>query len=108
MSSQEPEKKNSPTVGFLPPGLSQILKEKEKIVVFCLRPPSIKREIRKLHMVVHVKETAKKNVPKSVMQVQSYCFTKSIFFLFFFMFSLHLKLPNQTVWFFGGDGGIFV
>ena len=50
---------NAPTVGFLLPGSSQILKEKEKFVVI-----SFKRKIRKFHMVVHVKETAKKCTKK--------------------------------------------
>ena len=62
-------------------------------------------------MVIHLKETAKKMYQK----VRCRCkiivlLTKSTFFsVFFFMFSLHLKLPNQFVfWGVTGGGGSFV
>ena len=57
------QRKNSPTVGFLLPRLKPNFKKERKI---CRRlfMSSFKREIRKLHMVVHVQKTAKEKCTK--------------------------------------------
>ena len=71
MSSREPEKKFSHSqilAARLKPNFTR-----EGKIGRHLFTSSFKREIRKLHMVVYVKETTK-NVPKSAMQVQSRLF----------------------------------
>ena len=96
MSSQEPEKKFSHSrilTARLKPNYKRERKIRRRLFT-----SSFKREIRKLNMVVHVKETAKR-------MYQKVCKCAG-FFCLIFMFSLHLKLPNQSG-FLGvtGEGG---
>ena len=77
--------------------------EKDKETFCVLFTYSVKRarEIRKAY--VAVLQRWLKNVPKSVMHVQSCCFTKVNLFLFFFLpfslpsLSLLLKLPSVVI-----------
>ena len=61
-------------------------------------------------MVVHVKETAKKSTKKcdAGAKLLFYLINLLFFCFFLFMFSLHLKLPNQSgVWGVTGGGVVF-
>ena len=91
MCSQEPEKKillQSDSYCLIPN-----LKRERKI---CCRlfTSSFKRKVRKFHMVVSVKETAKKCTKRCNAGAVIVLLIKSTAFL---MFSLHLKLPNLSV-----------
>ena len=105
MSSQEAEKKFSHSrilTARLKPNYKRERKIRRRLFT-----SSFKREIRKLNMVVHVKETAKRmyqKVCKCAGAKLLFYLLNLLFFLSFFMFSLHLKLPYQSG-FLGVTGG---
>ena len=56
-------------------------------------------------MVVHVKETTKKCTKKYGAGAKLLFYLLNLLFFLFFMFSLNLKLPYQSV-LLGGGGGV--
>ena len=92
MSSQEPEIKFSHS-RILTARLKPNFKRERKIGRR-LFTSSFKREIRKLHKVVHVKETAKKCTKKCDASSKLMFYLLLIYFLFFFLCSrCILRLP---------------
>ena len=110
MSSKEPEKKFSHSrilTAWLKPNFKRERKNCRRFFT-----SSYKREIRKLHMVVHVKETAKKMYQKSDASAVIGLLTKSTFFCFFFLCSRYILNCLISLVFLGvtlgGGGGSFV
>ena len=108
MSSQEPEKKFSHS-RILTARLKPNFK-RERNICGRLFTSSFKREIRKLHMVVHVK---KKTAKKMYQKVRCRCkvivlLTKSTFFLLFFFFLCSRCILNSLIslFFWGGGEGV--